>query len=161
MFPAEPNRRTAIRSRLPARRGFTVLELAVVMFVTVLVGGLSLGRIHDIMNQQRVYRASAVIRTNVEAAFALAARNRRPIRMSWDASKSQFNVTDRAGTTVFRHVSLGLDPYGLPSGAVAFSETPIEVFSNGLASDTLVITLSANGTTRTIRVSRAGLVQSQ
>jgi prepilin-type N-terminal cleavage/methylation domain-containing protein len=144
-----------------ARRGFTILELVIVMFVAAIVGGMSMGKIHDIMMQQRLIRASSTIRTNVEAAFALASRNRKPVRMVWDATNMQFNVTDRAGTTIYRHAGLGTNPYGLPLNSVTFSTSPVEVYPNGLASSPLSITLSANNTSRTITVTRAGLVQTQ
>jgi len=118
---------------------------------------------HDVIVQQRVYRASNDIQTNVEAAWALAARNRRPIRIAWNSSTMQLKITDRAGTTTFRTASLGQDPYGLLSSNVTFSSSPIEVYPDGLASDTLRITLSVTSVSpaviKRIWVSRAGLVQ--
>jgi hypothetical protein len=122
---------------------------------------MSLGKFHDIMNQQRLVRAASVIRTNVEAAFAIAARNRKPVRMTWDATNMQFDITDRAGTTVFRRANLRQDPYGLPANSVTFSSSPVEIYPNGLASSALTITISANNASRTISVTRAGMVQNQ
>lgn len=131
------------------------------MFIAIVVGGMSVGKINSIMNQQRVFRASNVMRTTIEAAFALAVRNRQPVELSWSSSSQLFAVTDRSASTYFRRTSLAQDPYGLPSGSVTVSRTPLEIYPNGLANDTLLITLSANSVTRTIRVSRAGLVQTQ
>jgi prepilin-type N-terminal cleavage/methylation domain-containing protein len=146
-----------------ARRGFTILELLIVMFMVAIVGGMSMGKMHDIMMQQRVIRASSTIRTSVEDAFAIASRNRKPVRMVWDATKMQFNITDRAGTTIYRHVGLGQDPYRLPASSVTFSSSPVEIYPNGLAGSSLTITLStalsASTAARTITVSRAGMVQ--
>ena len=142
---------------LRARRGFTVLELLIVMMIAIMIGGLSLGRIHNIMNQQRVNRAMSSVRTNVELAFAMAARNRKPVRISWDATNLQLDVTDRAGTTVFRRAGFG-QTYGLPSGSVSFSPSVLEVYPNGLANGSLVVTFSANNLVRSVTVSRAGLI---
>ena len=142
---------------LRARRGFTVLELLIVMMIAVMIGGLSLGRIHNIMNQQRVNRAMASVRTNVELAFAMAERNRVPVRVSWDATNLQLDVTDRAGTTVFRRADLG-QTYGLPSGSVTFSPSVLEVYPNGLANGSLVVAFSANNLVRSVTVSRAGMI---
>jgi Tfp pilus assembly protein FimT len=152
-------RRVLTPSAARRRAGFTVLELVVVMFIAVLVTGMSMGKLHDISNQQKVIRAASTIRTSAEAAFALATRNRKPIRMVWDASTMQFRVTDRAGTTVFRRVVLNSSEYNLPSGAVTVSASPIEVYPDGLASDTLRVVVSANSVVDTIRVSRAGMVR--
>jgi hypothetical protein len=70
----------------------------------------------------------------------------------------QLGVTNRAGTTAFRHTTLGMDGYGLRTRDVRFSRNPIEVYPNGLAQDTLTITLTRSGMTKHIRMSRAGLV---
>lgn len=160
---ASSSRHTNVRRRrifaARVRAGFTVLELVVVMFVAVLVTGMSMGKLHDISNQQKVIRAASVLRTSTEAAFALATRNRKPIRMTWDASTMQFQVTDRAGTTVFRRIVLNSPAYNLPSGSVTVSASPVEVFPDGLASDTLTIVVNANSVVDTIRVSRAGMVR--
>ena len=141
-----------------ARRGFTILELIMVLVVAGVVGGMSLGKMHNIMISQRLSRASTIVQTNVEAAFALAGRNRRPIRISWNATNMQMSITDRAGTTVFRNANFSSAAFGLPANSVTFSASPIEIYPTGLASDTLLITLSANSTTKKIWVSRAGLV---
>jgi len=111
------------------------------------------------MTQQRLYRASNNVQTNVEAAWALAARNRKPIRISWDSTNRQMKITDRAGTNTFRRTSFGQDPYGLTAGTIRFSTPMVELFPDGLATDTLLITLSNFGVTKKVWVSRAGLVQ--
>jgi hypothetical protein len=70
-------------------------------------------------------------------------------------------VTDRSAATTFRRASLGQDPYGLPAGSVTFSRDTLEVYPDGLANDTLLITLSVSsaGQAKRVWVSRAGLVQ--
>ena len=42
---------------------------------------------------------------------------------------------------------------------MTFSLSPYEVYPNGLAVDTLLITISKNGLTKKVWVSRAGMVQ--
>ena len=148
-------------SRTAARAGFTLLELLTVIVMVGVISAISAGKIHDLMVQQRLARAATVIQTNTEAAFAIASRNRRPIRITWNSSAMQLDVTDRAGTTLYRKVGLGQDPYGLTSGTVTFSRSPLEVYPNGLANDTLLITLASNNVTKKIRISRAGLVNLQ
>lgn len=152
------NRRIMTHIDLRARRGFTILELLIVMMMACLVGGLSLGRIHNIMNQQRMSRAVSSVRTNVELAFAMAERDRKPVRISWDATNLQLDVTDRAGTTVFRRAGLGTT-YGLPANSVAFSPSVLEVYPNGLANGALQVTFTANNNIRKLFVNRAGMVR--
>ena len=144
--------------RVRLRRGFSILELITVVVVVGVLATISAGKVQAIMMQQRIYRASNIVQTDVEAAWALAARNRRPIRITWDAANRQMRVTDRAATTNFRRTSLGRDPYGLPPGSVTFSRDTLEVYPNGLANDSLFITFSATGEGKKILVSRAGTV---
>ena len=145
--------------RAHLRRGFSILELITALVIIGVLASVSAGKVRDVMTQQRLYRASNNVQTNVEAAWALAARNRRPIRISWDSTNRLMRITDRAGTTNFRRTSFGQDPYGLMAGSVKFSSPMIEIFPDGLATDTLLITLSNFGQTKKIWVSRAGLVQ--
>jgi prepilin-type N-terminal cleavage/methylation domain-containing protein len=145
--------------RARPRRGFSLFEVITVLVLIGVLTSISIGKMRDVMTQQRLYRASNIVQTNVEAAWALAARNRRPIRISWDAVNRQMRVTDRGATTTFRRASLGQDPYGLPPGSVTFSKDTLEVYPNGLANDTLLITLSTTGLAKKVWVSRAGLVQ--
>lgn len=149
---------SVLSRRLRLRRGFSLLELLTIVVIIGVLASISIGKTRDILTQNRVYRASTVVQTNVEVAWALAARNRRPIRISWDAAKQQMSITDRAGTS-FRRAVLGQDSYGLPAGSVTFVPTMIEVFPDGLADNELLITLSTTGVTKKVRVSRAGLVQ--
>jgi len=41
------------------------------------------------------------------------------------------------------------------------AELPLEVYPNGLAAEPLLVTISSNGFTKRLRMSRAGLVQAQ
>ena len=136
-----------------------MLEVVIALMLVGIVSMLSAGRIHSIMVQQRVARAATSVQTDLEAAFSIAARNRRPIRIRWDATKMQMQVTDRAGSIFYRRTPLGKDAYGLSSSGVSFSSNPLEVYPNGLAADTLKIVLSVESSSRTIRMSRGGMVQ--
>jgi prepilin-type N-terminal cleavage/methylation domain-containing protein len=143
------------------RAGFSILELMVVMLIGGVMAKMSIGRIHDLMSQQRVFHAATAVQNDLEAAFQIAGRNRQPVRISWNASVQQLSITDRAGWTSYRKTNLGRQAYGFASNAVTVSASPVEVYPNGLAADTLLITLSSNGFTKKLRMSRAGLVQAR
>ena len=141
------------------RAGVTLLELMVVVTIMGVVGAMSAGRVHALIVHQRITRAASAVQNNLEAAFATSGRNRRPVRITWDASTAQLQVTDRAGTKTYSHTNLGREPYGLGSSAVSVSSSPIEVFPSGLASDNLVVTITLEGLTRQVRMSRAGMIE--
>lgn len=149
---------TTRNSRSRPARGFTLLEVLVVLAIVAVVTAMSVGRIHTLTVQQRLQRAVRATQNDIEAAYAIAVRNRQPIRISWDATKRQLDVTDRAGTTVFRKSNLGT-VYGLAASNVSFSASPIEIYPDGLANSALTITLTVESVTKQLRVSRSGLIQ--
>jgi prepilin-type N-terminal cleavage/methylation domain-containing protein len=150
-----------VRRSRNARAGYTILELLVVVMIGGVMAKLSMGKIHDLMSQQRVVHAATAVQNDLEAAFQIAGRNRAPVRIAWDATVMQLSVTDRAGTLTFRKTSLSRQAYGFASNAVTVSTSPLEVYPNGLAADTLLVTISSNGFTKKLRMSRAGLVQAR
>ena len=135
-----------------------MLEMMVVLIIVGITGSVTAGRIHQLMVQNRIQRAASAVRSDLEAAFALAGRNRQPIEITWNSSTMQLGITNRAGTTAFRHTSLGMDAYGLRPQDVQFSASPLEVYPDGLAADTLNITISRGGNSKQVRMSRAGLI---
>jgi prepilin-type N-terminal cleavage/methylation domain-containing protein len=147
--------------RFPLRAGFTLLELMVVVMIMGVVGTMSAGRFHALIVHQRITRAASAVSNDLEVAFTTAGRNRRPVVITWDAATKELNFTDRAASKLYRHRSLGRDPFGLTPGSVTVSRSSVEVYPTGLANDTLLITLSLENITKKVRMSRAGMVQIQ
>lgn len=144
---------------LTKRRGFTFIEMMVVVTIAGIVGGLALGRISAYMMQQRVIKASSSLTNDLQQAFVLAARTRKPVRIVLDTTRMQLSITDRAQAVEMRKRNIG-SAYGLSSKNISYyPSAPLEIYPNGLAADTMAISLRANGTSRYIRVSRAGMVQ--
>ena len=90
-----------------------MIEMMAALVIVGITSAMSAGRIHDLIIQERIARAATAVQNDLEAAFAIAGRNRRPIRIVWSAANMQLDVTDRAGTTAYRHTGLGPDAYGL------------------------------------------------
>lgn len=143
-----------------ARSGFSLIEMMVVFVIAGILIGLSAGRISAYVTQQRVVMAAAAMQNDLQQAFAIAGRNRQPIRIVMDTAQMTLSITDRSEKVVFRRVTFG-SQYTLNSGNVSYypADEPYEIYPNGLASDTMSITLSAKGYARNIKVSRAGMVQ--
>jgi prepilin-type N-terminal cleavage/methylation domain-containing protein len=148
--------------RLRSRRGFSILELTVVLILVGIVTAISTGRISAMRAQQQVTRSASVIQTEMEKAFAIAGRNRAPIHILWNPTTMVLSVTNRAETLEYGRTSLRQN-FGLKPGDVTVTRDSTEVYPNGFANDTLSITITTkHGSTtytKRIRMSRAGLVK--
>ena len=150
-------------SRLRARKGFSLMEMLIVVILVGIIMSVAGLRVSGMMTQQKVIRAASTIQTQMETAFALAGRNREPMKVTFATSASAITVktTNRAGTTTY--ATTDLKQLGLSNGNVTASASEITVFPNGFASDTLSIKVlvTRNGATyqRIVRMSRAGLVK--
>src|SRR3954469_8197111 len=108
--------------RLRARPGFSLMEMLVVVILVGIIMSVAGVRVSGMMTQQRVIRAASTIQTQMETAFAMAGRNRVPIRILFATSASAITlkVTDRAGTTTYG-TPLDFKQLGLSNGNVTVS----------------------------------------
>ena len=145
------------------RRGFSILEMLVVVVLVGIVMSVAGVRVSGMLTQQRVIRAASTIQTDMEKAFAVAARNRTPMKLVYTTTDGVlvFRLTDRAGTAEYGRTDFR--QLGLIPADITASSSEVTVFPNGFASDTLSFTISVtkNGmtTTRRVRMSRAGMVK--
>lgn len=149
------------RSIRPPTHGFSLVEVLVAVTIIGIAAGLTVPKIARMSNQTKVHRAARAFRIEVEQAFAIAARNRAPVKITWSSSAMQLQVTNLAGSAVYRRLGIGAGAYGLTSTEVSMTPATLVVFPNGLAADSLVINLTRSPYSRTVRVSRSGLVRQQ
>jgi type II secretion system protein H len=144
------------------RRGFTLLELMVVVVIGGVIGAAALVKSGSIITQNKIQRAAQRLQTDVQQAYAIAARIRQPVILRWSSSSLEMQVTNRAQTTIYRRTPLGASSgMNLASSEITVYPTTLTVFPNGLAADTFFVRLSKSGFSRTVRVSRAGMVRLQ
>jgi prepilin-type N-terminal cleavage/methylation domain-containing protein len=152
------------RYRLRARRGFSLMEMLIVVILIGIVMSVAGVRVSSMMTQQRVIRAAGTIQTQLETAYAMAGRNREPMKIAVTTTSSAMTlkVTNRDGSKTFG-TPIDFKVLGLPTGSVTSSSSGITVFPNGFASDTLSIKISVTRSStlyrRIVRMSRAGLVK--
>lgn len=146
------------------RAGFTLLELVMVMVIASLTLAIAVRGLAGAQNRIRLDRAAAVLSDDIQSAFALVGRDRKPVRVVYDATNVRFILTDRSGTNIFRIRTLGQDSeYKMTGSTIAVSDTAFEIYPPGLAESALTITLkkgvgSSDSVTRILTISRAGLV---
>lgn len=132
-----------------------------VLVIAGLLLSVSVGRISETIMRQRLNRAAVALSSDLEAAFSLAQRSRKPVTIWFNTSTMQLGVADAATGTVYRKTSLA--NFDLSENNVELSRTALNVYPAGLAGDSLSITLSATiGSTtysQRVRMTRGGLVQ--
>ena len=158
-MPAAPTFRVPLRH--VRRHGFTLIEILVSVGLVGIALYISVPRFARVRDQSRVQRAAQTLQAEVQQAFAIAGRNRVPIRLTWNSSALQLQITNLAGNTVFRRAGVGTGSFGLNASNVTMTPSSLTVFPNGLANDSLVITVSRSGFSRTVRVARSGMIRSR
>jgi type II secretory pathway pseudopilin PulG len=141
-----------------------MIEMLVVFIVFGVSAMIAIRSVGDTLRRDRVAKAAAIMSTDLEQAFALAARQRIPVRLRMVDSVQLFTVRDRTDTTVrFRRRSYGsASEFGLDY--MKSSRDSFDIMPNGLASDTINITIGVKSTggtryTKSIRATRGGLVR--
>ncbi len=146
------------------RAGFTLIEMLLVTTLLGVIGMLSMGRVSEYVRERNVAAAAAVVRNDLQQAFAIAGRNRRPVRVSFATADTAFRLTDRENTVTYVRRGLGaagglnINPSDVSFCSSTCSEATVDVFPNGWASDSLTVTISKGPYVRAIHMSRSGLV---
>ena len=155
--------RIAFRHLGPTRRrlGFTMVELALTLTIVAIMTAMMVPRFGRMMQANRVNRNTAIVAADLEHAFTLAARFRRPMRISCTCNTGRYTVADRAdGTVRLRRALVGDSELGTMT--LAF-ETPVagivDVFPSGISTALLRVRITSGTSTRAITLSTAGHVR--
>jgi prepilin-type N-terminal cleavage/methylation domain-containing protein len=138
------------------RRGFTMIESLIVITAIGLLTAVAVPKIGRQIRSYRVGRATVVVAGDMENAFSMAARERKPLRLT--LSGGTYTLADRTGGTTRLTRNLTADPdFGVAS--MTFSTSPLDVFPSGVASAADTVTLTNGTVSRQITVSKAGQVR--
>lgn len=141
------------------RRGFSLVELLVVILILGVGMATTLPRFGAITNQTKVQRANMALQQDVQQAWAIAARNRAPIKLTFSSATMQLRITNLAGSTIYKRTSYGTGgSYGLTSSELVMTPATITVFPNGLANDTVGVSITRSSYSRKFWVSKSGMV---
>src|SRR5438128_11551159 len=83
-----------------SRAGFTLIELMLVFALVGIVAAIAIRSVGDTIMRDRVNKVGAVLSTDMEQAFALAARQRAPIRVLIDSARMTIAIVERADATM-------------------------------------------------------------
>jgi prepilin-type N-terminal cleavage/methylation domain-containing protein len=143
-----------------SRRAFSMLELLVVISMIGVISMMAFGRTTSMLAGWRVSRAAQAYGEELQSAFAIVGRDRKPVRITFYSDSMVLKITNRAGNVTYRSRRFGKQTeYKLYPGNITPSKSTLEVFPPGLAADSLSVVFSRNGKFRRVRMLRGGLVQ--
>ena len=141
------------------RSGFSMLEMLIVMIVISLLVKISVTKMATIIQHERVNRAAQVLVQDLQNGYAMAGRQRAPVRLTFTPSTKTYVFTDRATGTVLqtRVMSTGAD-YSVNSMTVENGPT-IDILPNGIGSTWFKVKLENGTYSKTVFASSAGFVR--
>ena len=140
----------------PGERGFTMVELALTFTIIAIMAAMMIPKFSQAMQATRVNRTAAIVAADLEQAFSLAARYRKPMRLSCTCGSATYTVADRTGGTVRLRRQLGDSELG--NVTLSFSNT-IDIFPSGIATAPDTVRITSGTSSKTIVVSTVGQVR--
>lgn len=140
------------------RNGFSMLEMLVVMIIIGVLVMMIVPKMGRVMRHERVNRAAQIIVADLQNGFAMAGRQRAPVRLTFTPSTRTYVFSDRATGTVFQtRIMDSRSEYALST----LSATPatIDVLPNGIGSTSFSVTVAQGDYSRTVTASSAGFVR--
>jgi Tfp pilus assembly protein FimT len=140
-------------------RGFTLFELLIIVVILGIAATMMGPAMSRIVRHQRVNRASMIIVSDLQNAFAVAARQRMPVRVQADAASRSYQFVDRKTGAVLRIRAFYGDTSEYKLSTLLFTPATFDVFPNGVSSSPVIIDLANGDYTRRITASSAGFVR--
>ena len=134
-----------------------MVESVIVIVVFGTMASIGLPKVNRDIRQRRVIAASNALSAEIPAAFSLAARQRKPVTLSYDAASGEVRVADRAnpGTIYARRALRNSSEYMIDT--VTMTPASVQVYPNGVSSSAFTIRLANGKFVRQLTVGRTGL----
>jgi prepilin-type N-terminal cleavage/methylation domain-containing protein len=140
-------------------RGFTMVETLVVVALIGILATMVGPAMSRIVRHQRANRAAMVISADLQNAFAVAARQREPVRIQADAATRSYQFVDRKSGAVLRIRTFYGDTSEYRLTSLVFTPATIDVFPSGISSSPVTINLANGDYAKTITASTAGFIR--
>jgi type II secretory pathway pseudopilin PulG len=141
---------------------FTMVELALTLVVISIMAAMMVPKIGRVMQATRLNREISLVATDMEQAFTIAARYRKPMRLTCTCGTASYTVADRTGGTVRLRRTLGADA-DLGTLTLTFTTVPaggtVDIFPSGVSTASLTARITSGISTRAVTLSTAGQVR--
>jgi prepilin-type N-terminal cleavage/methylation domain-containing protein len=150
----------------PRRNGFTMIEMLIVFVVFGAAAMISIGAVGDTLRRDRLAKVSAIVSSDIEQAFAIAAQQRQPVRVITSTCDTcmRIRIVSRADTTLIYRKRSFKRSAEFPLDFMSVSRDTLDIMPSGLATDTFNLTLgvySRGGMrySKSVRATIGGLVR--
>lgn len=155
-------RTISMQPRSRARAGFTMVEMVLTFTVIAIMTATLVPRIGRAIQSNQVSRSATMVASDLESAFTLAGRQRKPVRVNCTCGSGIYTVTDRAGTVLLTRNLRADSDLGVMTMTFTAAPTntlPVEIFPPGVADKTLTVRITSGASTRAVTVSSVGQVR--
>lgn len=135
-----------------------MIELALTLTLIAIMTAMMVPKIGRIMQATRINREIAIVVQDLEQAFTIAARYRKPMRLSCTCGTQTYTIADRTGGTVRLSRKLGADA-DLGTLTLTFSTSPVDIFPSGVATAPDTVRITSGTSTRAVVLTTAGQVR--
>jgi len=148
-----------VNSHKYARHGFSMMEMLVVIVILGVLSAMVGPAMSRVVRHNRVNRSATLIAADLQNAFAVAARQREPVRIQADANTRSYQFVDRKTGAVLRIRTFYGDTSEYRLTRLTFTPTTIDVFPSGVSSAALVVDLANGDYARQVTASTAGFIR--
>jgi type IV fimbrial biogenesis protein FimT len=140
--------------------GFTLIEVLVALAILAIMAGAVAPVVARRITHSRVNGAAQVVAGDLETALSLAARQRRPVRISFDGATKSVLIADRAsGQTIARRAYGSATEHKLET--LTSAPATIDILPHGVTTSAATVTVGIGSYSRRVTVTRAGHVRLQ
>jgi prepilin-type N-terminal cleavage/methylation domain-containing protein len=141
------------------RQGFSIIELMAVVSIIGILATMVGPAMSRIVRHQRANRAATVIAADLQNAFAVAARQRMPVRIQADALTRSYQFIDRKTGAVLRIRTFYGDTSEYRLTKLVFTPATLDVFPTGISSSAVTVDLANGDYSKKISASTAGFIR--
>ena len=127
-----------------ASRGFTLIEMMVVVAVTAVLLTVVVGSFTDQLARRRLEGAATELSTDLQFARAQAVSNNASAALATNSTGTQYSIT--SGATTYKTVALGSQLSLTPSTTITYDQL------RAMASASAVITVASTKTTGQLQI---------
>lgn len=136
-----------------------MIEMVLVLIVVGLLVKITVTKTSQIMRHERVNRAAQVMVSDLQNGFAMAGRQRAPVRLIFAPTTKTYVFADRSSGTVYlTRIMDNKTEYQL--SAMTPSVDTVDILPNGIGSTAFTVSVGLGDYSKTVRASSAGFIRS-